>query len=162
MARALGGSRRFAGADFRNQVTDRLRPDMMQTCLCRTGSVASSSPNGSAPAASLRYGGHRTRPSTPRSQSRSWPRTGLDADDLHGRFLTEAKLLRRAESDHLVRVHDLGELPYGRPYLVMTFADGGTLEDRLGNGPLAWREAVGVTVESATRCGLCTPQGAAS
>jgi hypothetical protein len=36
----------------------------------------------------------------------------------------------------VVRVHDIGELPDGRPYFVMTYADRGTLADRLADGPL--------------------------
>ncbi|WP_344874953.1 serine/threonine-protein kinase [Allokutzneria multivorans] len=71
----------------------------------------------------------------------------LDSADVHDRFLAEARLLRRAESDRVVRVHDIGELPDGRPYLVMTYGDRGTLEDRIATGPLPWREAVEVAVE---------------
>ncbi|MEU6267733.1 serine/threonine-protein kinase [Saccharopolyspora shandongensis] len=73
----------------------------------------------------------------------------LDAMDVRRRFTDEAKLLRRAESDRVVRVHDLGELDDGRPYLVMTYADRGTLDDRLKAGPLPWRDAVAVAVEIA-------------
>ena len=40
----------------------------------------------------------------------------------------------RADSERLVRVHDFGELPDGRPYQVMTYAGGGTLADRLDGG----------------------------
>jgi len=48
------------------------------------------------------------------------------------RFLEEGRYLRRVESPHVVTVYDAGELDDGRPYLVMTFADQGTLADRLG------------------------------
>jgi serine/threonine protein kinase len=41
-----------------------------------------------------------------------------------------------------VRVHDFGELPDGRPYQVMTYADGGRLADRLASGPLSVRDAL--------------------
>lgn len=47
------------------------------------------------------------------------------------RFLEEGRYLRRVESPHVVQVHDAGELDDGRPYLVMTYADQGTLADRL-------------------------------
>jgi serine/threonine protein kinase len=47
------------------------------------------------------------------------------------RFLEEGRFLRRVESPHVVTVYDAGELDDGRPYLVMTFADQGTLADRL-------------------------------
>jgi len=48
------------------------------------------------------------------------------------RFLEEGRYLRRVDSPHVVRVYDAGELDDGRPYLVMTYADQGTLADRLG------------------------------
>jgi len=47
------------------------------------------------------------------------------------RFLEEGRYLRRVESPHVVTVYDAGELDDGRPYLVMTYADQGTLADRL-------------------------------
>src|SRR4051794_11451226 len=56
--------------------------------------------------------------------------------DVRTRFEEEARILRRADSDRVVRVHDIGELPDGRPYFVMTYADRGTLAERLEDGPL--------------------------
>lgn len=47
------------------------------------------------------------------------------------RFLEEGRYLRRVESPHVVQVFDAGELDDGRPYLVMSYADQGTLADRL-------------------------------
>ena len=55
--------------------------------------------------------------------------------EIRGRFVQEAKLLRRIHNEHVVTVHDSGELDDGRPYFVMDYADGGTLEDRLGFTP---------------------------
>ncbi len=54
-------------------------------------------------------------------------------DDLQvrRRFVEEGRFLRKVESPHVVGVYDAGELEDGRPYLVMTYADGGTLADRL-------------------------------
>ncbi len=54
-------------------------------------------------------------------------------DDHHvrTRFVEEGRFLRRVESPHVVTVYDAGELDDGRPYLVMTYADQGTLADRL-------------------------------
>jgi hypothetical protein len=62
--------------------------------------------------------------------------------DVRARFEQEAQVLRRVDSEHLVRVHDYGELPDGRPYQVMTYAAGGTLEDRLAGGPMSLRAAL--------------------
>lgn len=47
------------------------------------------------------------------------------------RFLEEGRYLRRVESPHVVTVYDAGTLDDGRPYLVMTYADQGTLADRI-------------------------------
>ncbi|MFC4784580.1 serine/threonine-protein kinase [Nocardioides sp. MAHUQ-72] len=47
------------------------------------------------------------------------------------RFLEEGRYLRKVESPHVVAVYDAGELDDGRPYLVMSYADQGTLADRL-------------------------------
>jgi serine/threonine protein kinase len=46
--------------------------------------------------------------------------------DVRERFLEEARILRRADSDHIVRVYDIGEED-GTPYFVMTYADLGSL-----------------------------------
>jgi eukaryotic-like serine/threonine-protein kinase len=64
--------------------------------------------------------------------------------DVRERFLTEARLLRRVDSDRVVRVYDVGTLDDGRPYLVMTYADGGCLADLLAVGPLPSAEALAI------------------
>jgi serine/threonine protein kinase len=50
--------------------------------------------------------------------------------DVRERFLEEARILRRADSDHIVRVYDIGEVD-GTPYFVMTYADLGSLARHL-------------------------------
>lgn len=47
------------------------------------------------------------------------------------RFLEEGRFLRKVESPFVVTVYDAGELDDDRPYLVMSYADQGTLADRL-------------------------------
>jgi hypothetical protein len=69
--------------------------------------------------------------------------------DVRARFEQEAQVLRRADSERLVRVHDFGELPDGRPYQVMTYAAGGSLADRLESGPMPVRDAVRTAVDIA-------------
>ncbi|MEU8820023.1 serine/threonine-protein kinase [Actinoplanes sp. NPDC048796] len=69
--------------------------------------------------------------------------------DVRARFTEEARIMRRAESERVVRVLDVGELPDGRPYLVMTYAPDGTLAERLESGPLPVAEAVRVSAELA-------------
>ncbi|MEU5788772.1 serine/threonine-protein kinase [Micromonospora purpureochromogenes] len=65
------------------------------------------------------------------------------------RFLDEARLLRRLDHPRLVRVHGLGELPDGRPYAVLAWADGGSLRDRLATGPLPAAQALALLGEIA-------------
>ncbi|MGW0765739.1 serine/threonine-protein kinase [Streptomyces sp. NPDC002676] len=69
--------------------------------------------------------------------------------DIRERFLSEARLLRRAGSSRVVQVYDIGELPDGRPYFVMEYADGGTLADLLAAGPLPVPEALRLTALAA-------------
>ncbi|WP_446219756.1 serine/threonine-protein kinase [Micromonospora sp. IBHARD004] len=65
------------------------------------------------------------------------------------RFLDEARLLRRLDHQRLVPVHGVGELPDGRPYAVLAWADGGSLRDRLARGPMPLAPAVDLLVEIA-------------
>jgi serine/threonine protein kinase len=50
--------------------------------------------------------------------------------DIRDRFLQEARILRRADSDYVVRVYDVGEAE-GTPYFVMSYADRGTVANLL-------------------------------
>ena len=56
-----------------------------------------------------------------------------DKADLRDRFIREAQLLRRIDSDRVITVHDIGELPSGQPYFVMALVDRGTLDERLAS-----------------------------
>ncbi|TCM49056.1 serine/threonine-protein kinase [Kribbella sp. VKM Ac-2568] len=71
----------------------------------------------------------------------------IDEDDVRRRFLAEGRFLRRVDSPHVVGVHDIGETEDGRPYLVLTYADGGSLADRIKAGPLEIDEAVDVITQ---------------
>ncbi len=52
-------------------------------------------------------------------------------DDVRRRFVDEAKILRRIDHERIVRVFALTELRGGQPAFVMTYADRGTLADRI-------------------------------
>lgn len=54
-----------------------------------------------------------------------------DGGELHQRFIREAQMLRRIDSERVVTVHDIGDLPSGQPYFVMALIDRGTLDERL-------------------------------
>jgi serine/threonine protein kinase len=71
----------------------------------------------------------------------------IDDLDVRGRFLEEARLLRRADSERLVRVHDIGELEDGRPYFVMSYADRGTLAERMRGRRIPVAEALRLAIE---------------
>ncbi|HET7682320.1 MAG TPA: serine/threonine-protein kinase [Marmoricola sp.] len=70
--------------------------------------------------------------------------------DIRDRFLEEARILRRADSDHVVRVYDIGETDSGTPYFVMSYADRGTVADLLDEGP---RPTVAESVELVRQAG---------
>lgn len=69
--------------------------------------------------------------------------------DLHirQRFLEEGRFLRKVESPHVVTVYDAGELADDRPYLVMAYADQGTLADRLELAALEPSQALTVLTQ---------------
>ncbi|GAA5106468.1 serine/threonine-protein kinase [Alloalcanivorax gelatiniphagus] len=70
-------------------------------------------------------------------------------DDHHirQRFLEEGRFLRKVESPHVVTVYDAGELADDRPYLVMAYADQGTLADRLELAALEPSQALTVLIQ---------------
>ena len=70
--------------------------------------------------------------------------------DIRERFLEEARILRRADADHVVRVYDNGETESGTPYFVMSYADRGTVADLLLDGQ---RPTVEETIELIRQAG---------
>jgi serine/threonine protein kinase len=75
-------------------------------------------------------------------------------EDARRRFIEEARALRRLDDDRIVRVYEIGRLPDDRPYIVMEYADRGTMEDRMRlrdelDQPFSVREAVELGVEIA-------------
>ncbi len=48
----------------------------------------------------------------------------LDDEDMVRRFSREARAAARLKSEHVVRIHDVGRLPSGAPYLVMEYLEG--------------------------------------
>ena len=75
----------------------------------------------------LAYDEHLDSPVAVKVLADNW----TDDAQVRRRFLEEGRYLRRVESPHVVSVYDAGELDDGRPYLVMSYADQGTLADRL-------------------------------
>ena len=71
----------------------------------------------------------------------------IDEDDVRRRFLAEGRFLRRVDSPHVVGVHDIGEADDGRPYLVLTYADLGSLADKIKAGPMEIADVVNVITQ---------------
>ncbi|MEU3307942.1 serine/threonine-protein kinase [Nocardiopsis sp. NPDC055551] len=67
--------------------------------------------------------------------------------DIQYRFLEEARILRQTDSTWLVAVHDVDVLPDGRPYMVMTYADQGSVADLVRRGQLPLDEALRLLTE---------------
>ena len=53
------------------------------------------------------------------------------------RFRTEARAMARVASPHIVRVMALRETEHGL-FIVMEYVDGGSLHDRMADGPMPW------------------------
>ena len=75
-------------------------------------------------------------------------------DDIRRRFMEEARILWRLDSDRIVRVHAVDTLEDGRPYFVMDYADLGSLADRMrsrvdAGEPYSVAEALAIAIEVA-------------
>lgn len=75
-------------------------------------------------------------------------------DEVRARFQEEARMLHRAGDPHFVRVFRTGELETGQPYIVMEYADRGTLADRL-NGEAGSRLSVHNAVDLIDEVARC-------
>lgn len=68
-------------------------------------------------------------------------------DEAVERFVAEARALRSVESESVVSVFDIAETVDGRPYMVLQYADRGTLLSRLLEGNPATTEELGQLVD---------------
>ena len=66
------------------------------------------------------------------------------------RFFTEARVAARLSHPGIVVCHDFGkERPSGKLFIVFEYLKGRTLPDRAAEGPMAWRDALGIVVQVA-------------
>jgi serine/threonine-protein kinase len=64
------------------------------------------------------------------------------------RFVREAQLASQIKSDHVVRVHDVGTLDDGGPYIVMEYLEGVDLARVLDAGPLPISTAIDYVLQA--------------
>ncbi|HSY21023.1 MAG TPA: serine/threonine-protein kinase [Polyangiaceae bacterium] len=65
------------------------------------------------------------------------------------RFAREARASARLQNEHVARVHDVGVLENGAPYMVMEYLEGEDLARRLETqGPLSVRQAVDFVIQA--------------
>jgi serine/threonine protein kinase len=91
----------------------------------------------------LAYDEHLDSPVAIKVLADNW----VDDHHIRQRFLEEGRFLRKVESPHVVSVYDAGELEDERPYLVMAYADQGTLADLTEVAPVPRSQAMAVITQ---------------
>lgn len=74
------------------------------------------------------------------------------------RFQQEARIIANLEHPHILPVFDFGESD-GITYFVMRFLEGGTLKDRMKDGPLPWNEIDRLFTQLAEALGYAHDRG---
>jgi serine/threonine protein kinase len=80
------------------------------------------------------------------------------AGELEDRLRREAEAIARVQHPNIVQIFEVGT-HQGQPYLVLEYVSGGTLADRLRDGPLPPREAAAVTLTVAGAVHVAHGQG---
>jgi serine/threonine protein kinase len=77
-----------------------------------------------------------------------FPAGGAVRTDFERRFFTEARVAAQLSHPGIVVCHDVGkDAQSGRLFIVFEHLRGQTLEERVAQGPLEWREALGLVVQ---------------
>jgi serine/threonine protein kinase/predicted ATPase len=76
-------------------------------------------------------------------------RNDIQGDDLRQRFQREARLIARLEHPHILPIYDV-DAKHEPPYIVMRYADGGTLRDLLEKGMLHFDRIIHLMQEIAS------------
>lgn len=61
------------------------------------------------------------------------------------RFASEGEAVARFQHPNIVQIYEVGETD-GRPYFSLEYVEGGSLEDKLGGKPMAWKPAAELLV----------------
>ena len=75
------------------------------------------------------------------------------------RFLLEARAISALDHPNVCTLYEIGEADCGRMYLAMAFVEGGTLRDRLRDGPLEPLEAALLAAQIAEGLGAAHARG---
>jgi Tol biopolymer transport system component len=86
------------------------------------------------------------------------PRAATRDDTAKARFVHEAQAASALDHPNIYTIYDIGETDAGQMYLAMAFYEGGTLRDRIANGPLPIDAALDISVQVAK--GLAKAHGA--
>ena len=81
----------------------------------------------------------------------------LPADERE-RFAAEAEAVAQLQHPNIVQIYEIGAVQ-GRPFLTLEYVGGGSLDQRFGGKPLAWREAAQLTATLARAVGVAHRQG---
>ncbi len=74
------------------------------------------------------------------------------------RFYREVQIAAKLQHPHILPVHDFG-VHEGQPYIVMAYLRGGTLSDRIKQGPMSLAEVLSLTAQIAEALDFAHNQG---
>ena len=77
------------------------------------------------------------------------PSAAPDTHNHHARFLREARSISALSHAHIATLFDYGELPDGRPYIVMELVNGRELGDLMRDGELSLARAIEIVADVA-------------
>ncbi len=77
------------------------------------------------------------------------PRNFTHDDSFMRRFRREGEIVANLEHLHILPVYDYGEFD-GMPYIVMRYLEGGSVKERVRQGPLPWHEVIRLSTQVAS------------
>ncbi len=87
------------------------------------------------------------------------PAEGRDHDDTRAQLLREAQAAAALDHPNICHVHEVGQAPDGRAFIVMQYVEGETLSALLKRGPLPVRDALALAAHIAEALGAAHRRG---